>query len=57
MARNTAAVSNGHKMLRSDIIRILNRNGTTCNLKARSDVLRKTHQPGLFFTHAKNAAS
>ena len=26
-------------------------------LKARSDVLRKTHQPGLFFTHAKNAAS
>ena len=26
-------------------------------LKARSDVLRKTHQPRLFFTHAKNAAS
>ena len=26
-------------------------------LKARSDVLRKTHQPGLFFMHAKNAAS
>ena len=25
--------------------------------KARSDVLRKTPQPGLFFTHVKNAAS
>ena len=28
---------------------------TTVN--APSDVLRKTHQPGLFFTHPKNAAS
>ena len=27
------------------------------NVKARSDVLRKMHQPGLFFTHVKNAAS
>ena len=26
-------------------------------LKARSDVLHKTHQPGLFLTHVKNAAS
>ena len=25
--------------------------------KARSDVLRKTHQPGLFLMHAKTAAS
>jgi len=30
---------------------------TITKLKARSDVLRKIHQPGLFFTHAKNAAS
>ena len=25
--------------------------------KAHSDKLRKTHQPGLFLTHVKNAAS
>ena len=28
----------------------------TFGVKACSDVLHKTHQPGLFFTHAKNAA-
>ena len=26
-------------------------------IKAHSDVLRKTHQPEWFFTHAKNTAS
>ena len=26
-------------------------------LKSRSDLPRKTHQPGLFFTHEKSASS